>query len=99
MSYSLEEIRKAKAEYEKMIEDNEAVKYLLMQEEIAEMDRAQMRSNAREEGLAEGRAEGRAEGGKEAKMETAKKMLELGAEIEFIEKVTGITKEEIEKLK
>ena len=36
---------------------------------------------------------------RESKKETAKKMLELGADIEFIEKATGLSKKEIEALK
>lgn len=90
MADSLEEIRKAKAEYEKMIEGNEALQHLLSREELAEWDRNSMRAEAREEGLEEGR--------KEAKLETAKKLLEKGMDIEIIMEVTGLTKEEIEKL-
>ena len=90
MAYSLEEIRKAKAEYEKMIEGNEALQHLLSREELAEWDRNSMRAEAREEGLEEGR--------KEAKLETAKKLLEKGMDIEIIMDVTGLTREEIEKL-
>ena len=90
LAYSLEEIRKAKAEYEKMIEGNEALQHLLSREELAEWDRNSMRAEAREEGLEEGR--------KEAKLETAKKLLEKGMDIEIIMDVTGLTREEIEKL-
>jgi len=43
----------------------------------------------------EGRVEGRVEG----KLEDAKKMLEFGADIDFIKNVTGLSTEEIEKLK
>lgn len=56
-----------------------------------------------ERGLAEGRArgleEGRKEGRKEKLMEVAKHMAELKINIEIIEEVTGLTKEEIEELK
>jgi predicted transposase/invertase (TIGR01784 family) len=38
-------------------------------------------------------------GMKKGKEETAKKMLENGANIEFIKAVTGLSEEEIEKLK
>ena len=103
MSYTLDEVRKAKEEYERMLASNESYKYILMMEDLESMDRAMIRNNAKREGLEEGRAEGKAEGRiegkKENQIEIAKKMLELGAEIDFIEKATGLTKEEIEKIK
>lgn len=56
-----------------------------------------------EEGLAEGRekglAEGRAEGRAESRAETAKMMLEDGEPISKIMRYTGLTEEEIEKLR
>ena len=61
------------------------------------------RSEARREGLAEGRsaglAEGRAEGSYQAKVETAKNLIEIGLSIENIVKTTGLSREEIEKIK
>ena len=61
------------------------------------------RSEARREGLAEGRsaglAEGRAEGSYQAKVETAKNLIEIGLSIENIAKTTGLSREEIEKIK
>ena len=52
-----------------------------------------------EEAISEGRyLEGRAEGRAEEKIENARKMKELGAGLEFIAQVTGLSKEEIEKL-
>lgn len=57
----------------------------------------------RREGLAEGRAEGRekglAEGRAEGRAETAKMMLEDGEPISKIMRYTGLTEEEIEKLR
>ena len=101
-SYSIEEIKKAKAEYEKMIADDPELRHFLIREEFAEMDRAQALSDAREEGLAEGRLEGREEGfdagRKEKQLETAKKLLKLGVAIEIIIESTGLSKEEIEQL-
>lgn len=47
----------------------------------------------------EGRAEGLADGEKKAKLEDAKKMLKENIPIEIIIRVTGLRKEEIEKLK
>ena len=57
----------------------------------------------RREGLEEGRAEGRekglAEGRAESRAETAKMMLEDGEPISKIMRYTGLTEEEIEKLR
>ena len=46
----------------------------------------------------EGRQEGRQEGEKKKAVETAKKLKEKGMDIELIIEVTGLSKEEIEKL-
>ena len=50
------------------------------------------------EGRAEGRAEGRTEGEAKSKTEIAKKMKDEGLEVEFIARVTGLTKEDVEAL-
>ena len=67
------------------------------------LGKAEGRAEGREEGKAEGRAEGReegkAEGRKEQQKDTAKKMLEKKIPIEIISEITGLSKEEIEKLK
>ena len=52
-----------------------------------------------EEGLAEGREKGLAEGRAEGRAETAKMMLEDGEPISKIMRYTGLTEEEIEKLR
>ena len=52
-----------------------------------------------EKGLAKGRAEGRAEGMMQRQLDIAKMMLEDGEPIEKIMRYTGLTEEEIEKLK
>ena len=57
------------------------------------------RSEARREGLAEGRSAGLAEGSYQAKVETAKNLIEIGLSIENIAKTTGLSREEIEKIK
>ncbi|RKD25793.1 transposase [Ammoniphilus oxalaticus] len=49
-------------------------------------------------GRAEGRAEGLAEGVAKGKAETAKNMLMIGMDKELIAKVTGLSKEQIDKL-
>ena len=52
-----------------------------------------------EKGIQKGFEEGKNKGAKEKEIQIAKKMLREKASIEFIIKVTGLTKEEIEKLK
>lgn len=91
MSYSLEEIRKAKAEYEKMIEDNPEIQHLLIREEFARWDEQHRRALAEKEGMEKGK--------KEAQKETAKKMLAKGMDIETIIELTGLTEKEILDLK
>ena len=51
------------------------------------------------EAKAEGRAEGRAEGERRTQIETAKRMLALGMELDAIIMVSNLSKKEIEKLK
>jgi predicted transposase/invertase (TIGR01784 family) len=53
----------------------------------------------KEEGIAEGRAEGLAEGDAKGKAEIAGKMLLKGKNIEEIMDITGLSVEEIAKLK
>ena len=53
----------------------------------------------REEGRNEGRAEGREEGREEGQKLTAINLLNMNMDISFIEKATGLSKEEILKLK
>ena len=52
----------------------------------------------REAGRAEGRAEGMAEGAQKEKLDNARKMKQLGAAIDFIAQVTGLSPEQIEQL-
>ncbi len=63
---------------------------------------AEGRAEGRASGLAEGRAEGRAEGvleGEKLKaIETAKKMLAENCDIDFINKITDLSKEQILEL-
>lgn len=91
---SREELRKAKEEYDKIMSDDE-FRHYIDREELAEWDTNTRISLAKREGTAEGKLEGK----HEEKLETAKKMLELGLDIEIIVKSTDLTKEEIEKLK
>ena len=64
-----------------------------------EEGRAEGRAEGREEGRAEGRAEGREEGEKKAKIESAKRFLSMGLSVEQVAAGTGLSLEEIEKLK
>ncbi len=54
---------------------------------------------AKEEGLAEGREEGLAEGEAKKSLEIAKKMLEMGLSVEQITEATGLSEEEVLKLR
>lgn len=49
-------------------------------------------------GLTEGEVKGRAEGEAKSRTEIAKKMKDEGAEIDFITRVTGLTRKEVEAL-
>ena len=52
-----------------------------------------------EEGLAKGRAEGREEGRADAKQQIAINLLQLGTPCEIVAKATGLSLEEVTKLK
>ena len=62
------------------------------------MEWKQERRSGKKEGIAEGRVEGKSEGEKNKAIEIAKNMLKENFDIETIIKVTGLTKEEVEKL-
>ena len=53
----------------------------------------------KEEGMKKGLQEGLHEGKMSEKKDIAKKMLEIGMDVEQIMKITDLSKEEIEKLK
>ena len=57
------------------------------------------RAEGREEGRAEGRAEGREEGREDAKQQIAINLLQLGTPCEIVAKATGLSLEEVTKLK
>ena len=52
-----------------------------------------------EEGLSKGRAEGREEGREDAKQQIAINLLQLGTPCEIVAKATGLSVEEVAKLK
>ena len=60
---------------------------------------AEGRAEGRAEGIAEGRAEGIAEGRAEGFMEVAKKMLDKGMSAEVVADMTGLSLDEVFKLK
>ena len=50
------------------------------------------------QGITQGRSEGIAQGSYQTKLETAKKLIDIGLSVENIAKATGLGCEEIEKL-
>ena len=66
---------------------------------MAEYNRLVSEQNFFEEGKEKGRKEGKIEGKREEKIKIVKKMLKEKLSIEMIEKLTGLSKEEIEKIK
>ncbi len=88
-----EKIKKAEEELEYLSGD-EAERRIAWLRETAELDRKFAMTAARDQGKAEGRAEGRAESMKIV----AQKLLAKNMDIDSIIELTGLTKEEIEKL-
>ena len=98
-------IRRAVEELDRLTADPK-LQRILDAEELARMDEDVLRRQAIKQGLEEGmtkgleegRKEGREEGQKEEKIEIAKNLKEMNFSIEDIQKATGLSKEEIEKL-
>ena len=88
-----EKVKKAEEVLEYLSGD-EAERRIAYLRETAEIDRKFAMTAARDQGRAEGRSEGKIE----EKIETAKKMLAEEMDINLIIKITGLTKDEIEKL-
>ena len=88
-----EKVKKAEEELEYLSGD-EAERRIAYLRETAEIDRKFAMTAARDQGRAEGRSEGKIE----EKIEIAKKMLAEEMDINLIIKITGLTKDEIEKL-
>ena len=63
-----------------------------------EKDRRNQLKKATEDGLKEGREKGRAEGRAEEIRSIAKRLLEMGSDIDFISQATGLPIEEIQSL-
>lgn len=87
-------VKKAKEVLDKISAD-EREEELAFQRLMYKMDNDAIRAA----GYDEGKQDGIEQGQKEEKIEIAKKMLDKNADIEFIIECTGLTKEEIEKLK
>ena len=87
------EIKEAVEELEKLSEDEELRRLAFLKEKYIR-DENSARAYFREQGLTEGLAKGEAK----AKKDDAKKMLEKGISIDIITEITGLTKEEIQKL-
>ena len=68
-------------------------------EEGLKVGREEGHKEGKEEGLKEGRAEGRAEGARQNSFDIAKRMLENGIDIETISVLTGLTAEDVSRLK
>ena len=92
-----EKVKKAEEELEYLSGD-EAERRIAYLRETAEIDRKFAMTAARDQGRVEGRAEGKSEGRAEGMVDVAKKMLAEKMDIDLIIKITGLTKDEIEKL-
>lgn len=68
-------------------------------EEGREEGRKQGLTEGRKQGLTEGREQGLTEGRKQANIETAKRLLSIGLSVDQIATATGLSKEEIKKIK
>ncbi len=91
------EIKKAQEELEYLSGDEEARRIAELREK-AIRDEITNLEGARAEGEARGKAEGEIIGEKNKSLEIAKKMKEENIPMEQIEKITGLTKKEIENL-
>ena len=92
------EIKKANDEYEYLTGD-EAERRLAFLREKAIRDEKSMAQGAREEGERTGEIRGEKRGAKNSKKEIAKKMLAADMKVEQISELTGLSKQEIEKMK
>ena len=89
-----ENIKEAKEELDRISQDD-ILRRMAFKAELERMDHAQLMYEAKRDG----KAEGKLEGAKEEKIQIAKNMLKKGINILDIAEITGLSKEEIEKLK
>ena len=90
-----------KQEYEKSVLEYEDVKDAMayQREKGIEEGRAEGRAEGIKEGMEKGRANGIKEGIKEGILQTAKNLLKMGISISDVMKATGLSEEEVRKLK
>ena len=91
------EIKKAKEVLEEISQDKRE-RYLAELREKYILDQKAIEDAGYDKGLREGMTQGIAQGKKEEKKKIAKNLLKINMTIEQIEKATGLTKEEIERL-
>ena len=96
----MEENENLKEAVEKLdrISEDEKMQRIIELREKAIRDEHAIYAKGVDDGIEKGFEEGKNKGAKEEKLQIAKNMLKEKASIEFIIKVTGLTKEEIEKL-
>ena len=98
----VKEVEKAYEEYKRITSDK-ALMNAIINMDMAEMDRAQEITDARlegkQEGIKEGETRGVEKGREENKIEIAKKMLSMKMAVNDIVEATGLSKDEVEKLK
>lgn len=88
------EVKEANEKYNEILEDDKT-RRLAVKRHLALMEMAA----AEDDGFQKGKEEGTTKGRNEAQREIAKKLLKKGMDIEEIVEISGLTKEEIEKLK
>ena len=91
-------IKKAMTVLEFLSQDKEARMQYEMREKVLR-DEVSRIEGAKEKGKIEGKLEGKMEGKMEGKLEVAKALLEMGVDISTVVKSTGLSEEEIGKLK
>ena len=84
-----ENIKEAKKELDRISQDD-ILRRMAFKAELERMDKEQM--------MYEAKRDGKKEGAKEEKVQIAKNMLKKGISVSDIKEITGLTKEEIEKL-
>ena len=89
---------KAIEEYKRFTSDDKLMRAYAARDAFL-VGQKMMLSRERKEGIKEGREEGKLEGLKEGQISMAKTMKKDGADINLISKYTGLTVEEIRKLR
>ena len=98
MAEKEEEIKEAIDALEEISRDEEKERIAELRQKYI-MDRESEMRTAREIGLEEGRKKGRKEGINKRNIEIVRKMLDEKIEIKTIEKITGLTRKDIESIK